>query len=299
MQVQKIMEVVSFVILHYKNFENTSACVDSILSMDHQERVRIVIVDNDGDEPQEKREALRKYYEGFANVDVLQMQQKTGFSAANNAGYAYARETQKASCIVVANNDIVFTGSDFLEQLGSIFRGNPCHVIGPDIVCRKTWEHQNPMDTRLRTREEADYTIRMNRLALRLYPLAYPFVRMQMNKAQKKQFHRKREQEAFYRSVQSNIVPYGACLIFTSDFVRQEEKAFDPETEFYYEEYILAYRCQKKNYRIVYDPSLRVMHEDGSETKAAFQNEKKRLRFLMEKTLEACKVYRRMLDKNV
>lgn len=281
-------------VLHYRDFRSTGACVDSILSLDHQERVRIVIVDNDGDLPPEKREELKKHYEEYENITVLQMQGKTGFSAANNAGYACAR-AQGAAYIAVLNNDITFTGTDFLEQLESICRGNPCHVLGPDIVLRSTWEHQNPMDTRLRTKEEADHTIRMNRLALRFFPLAFPLVRMQLRRAKKAEFHKKREQEAFYRSVQSGIVPFGACLIFTPDFVSLEEKAFDPETEFYYEEYILALRCQKKNYRIVYDPSLRVMHDGGSATRQSIRGERRRLRFLMEETMKACEVYRRYL----
>ena len=48
---------------------------------------------------------------------------------------------------------------------------NQCYVLGPDVIRQSTGEHQNPMDTRLRTKEEAEYTIKMNRLALRFYPV--------------------------------------------------------------------------------------------------------------------------------
>ena len=41
------MEYVSFVILHYKDYSVTDTCVRSILAMEQQERIRIVIVDND------------------------------------------------------------------------------------------------------------------------------------------------------------------------------------------------------------------------------------------------------------
>ena len=40
------MEYVSFVILHYKDYSVTDTCVRSILAMEQQERIRIVIVDN-------------------------------------------------------------------------------------------------------------------------------------------------------------------------------------------------------------------------------------------------------------
>ena len=41
------MDYISFVILHYKDIKVTDTCVQSILAMEQQERIRIVIVDND------------------------------------------------------------------------------------------------------------------------------------------------------------------------------------------------------------------------------------------------------------
>ena len=77
----------------------------------------------------------------------------------------------------------------------------------------------------------------------------------------------------------------------------KEEKAFDPETQFFYEEYILALRCQRKGYNIVYDPSMSVKHESGAATKKSYGTEKKRIRFMMEKTVGACEVYLEMLGE--
>ena len=49
---------VSFVILHYKEAEVTDSCVRSILKMDGQEQIRIIIVDNDIHEDLQKRKGL-------------------------------------------------------------------------------------------------------------------------------------------------------------------------------------------------------------------------------------------------
>ena len=100
-----------------------------------------------------------------------------------------------------------------------------------------------------------------------------------------------------YSQLQKNIVPFGACLIFTPLFVEKEEKAFEPETQFFYEEYILALRCQRKGYNIVYDPSMLVKHESGAATRKSYGTEKKRTRFMMEKTVGACEVYLEMLGE--
>lgn len=116
------------------------------------------------------------------------------------------------------------------------------------MIRQSTGEHQNPMDTRLRTKEEAEYTIKMNRLALRFYPVMYPVVYHMLQKAEKNKIENQKQHMTLYSQLQKNIVPFGACLIFTPSFVEKEEKAFEPETRFFYEEYILALRCQRKGY---------------------------------------------------
>ena len=98
----------------------------------------------------------------------------------------------------------------------------------------------------------------------------------------------------WYQERHEDIVPFGACLIFSKHFIQNEAKAFEPETQFYYEEYILTYRCQKKAYKIVYDPSVQVLHESGAATRITFGSMKKQMKFRMERTLEAAGVYRNM-----
>ena len=159
-------------------------------------------------------------------------------------------------------------------------------------------EHQNPMDIRERTEAEVKYTLRMNRLALKCYSVLYPVLYLQTRYSEKRNIELKKQNEVFYSTVQKDVVPFGACLIFTPRFVEREEKAFDPETQFYYEEYILAHRCKRKQYEIVYDPSMCVVHESGAVTKKDFESERKRMRFQMERIIEACKIYLEYLTKN-
>ena len=91
-----------------------------------------------------------------------------------------------------------------------------------------------------------------------------------------------RAAQIFYGDIQEDIIPCGACLIFTPDFVKSESLAFTPETQFFYEEYILAYRCRKKGFSILYEPSVKVIHDSAAATKATYKDRKKRLRFMME-----------------
>ena len=266
--------------------------------MEQQERIRIVVVDND---IQKKRKRIgrncSKNIRRNSRIKVLQIKENGGFSYANNQGYQYAREHFGKSYIVVLNNDIEFTQKDFISRLEQSYQNNQCYILGPDVIRQSTGEHQNPMDTRLRTKEEAEYTIKMNRLALRLLPHYVSCRLPYAAKAEKNKLVNQEKQLANYSQSQKDIVPFGACLIFTPLFVEKEEKAFEPETQFFYEEYILTLRCQQKGYNIVYDPSMSVKHESGAATKKSYGTEKKRIRFMMEKTAGACEVYLEMLGE--
>ena len=289
------METVSFVILHYGDRKITDSCIKSILKMEYPEKIRIIVVDNDISKKDEERKKCMIPYAGDPRITVLTIRENGGFSYANNQGYRYAREKQKAAYIVVLNNDIEFLQRDFLQKMTSAYEKHPCHILGPDIIRESTGEHQNPMDTRIRTRKEAAYTVRMNRMALLFFPLIYPALSKKLENEKKGKRIRNKQNTAFYKDIQEGIVPFGACLIFTPDFVKKEKLAFVPQTQFFYEEYILAYRCRKKGYHIVYDPSLMVFHESGAATKKKCQNEKKRIRFMLERTKEAAEIYLKML----
>ena len=62
------MDTVSFVILHYKDRAITDKCVQSILQLEDQERIRIVIVDNDIQKDKNSRKELADFYKGKRRV---------------------------------------------------------------------------------------------------------------------------------------------------------------------------------------------------------------------------------------
>ena len=288
----------AFIILHYGDRAVTDLCVQSILRMDDADRMESVIVDNDSRQPEEEREALALHFkrQGEAagkSITVIRCPAGTGFSHANNLGYAFAREQLGAGCMVICNNDIEFVQTDFAARLERSLRRMNCHVLGPNVIRRSNHEPQNPMDTRLRTNEEARYTIRMNRAALRVLPAAYPVLKTQMNLQEKRRLQEKRKNIDYYRQPHKHIVPFGACLIFTPLFVEKEEQAFEPETQFYYEEYILTKRCFSKGYETGYDPVLKVIHDSGSATGESLRSGMKKMRFLMENTAAACEIFLR------
>ena len=288
--------IISFVILHYKDIKSTDACVRSILNMHGQEHIRIIIVDNDIQESEEDRRKLTERYKKYSAVTVLPIRENGGFSYGNNCGYRFAREDQKASFIVMANNDIIFPQENFVDLIKDCYDTYSCDIIGPDIVQRESGKHQNPMAERVRTAKEAEYTMRMNRMAAKYFSILYPVLYWKIKKQESEDgFYTKKAPE-MYRQVQKNKVLYGACLIFTPSFVSAEEKAFWPETRFFYEEYILAKRCQDKGYETIYEPAVQVIHESGAATQLSSRTVRNRIRFQVERIAEASEVYLNYLN---
>lgn len=278
------MERIGFVILHYGDISVTDTCVRSILSLYQQEKVRIVVVDNDLSRQAAYRRALRAHYRGIENLSVLTNHSEGGFSEANNMGYACAREELGCDTICVLNNDIEIRQKDFIRRLESAWRKKPCHILSPDVIRQSNYAHQSPIDDQIPSAKRAERTIRLNDLSLKYFPLLYPLLYVWEKRAD--------SQVRPYVSIRrEGIVPFGAFLIYTPLFVSQEEKAFTPETQFFYEEYILTLRCQRAGYTIIYDPDLKVLHESSQATRRTFKDKRKRMRFMMEKTSAACRIY--------
>ena len=293
------MNTVAFVILHYANPEITDKCVRSILALDMQTAVRIVIVDNDVNKETPERNELKEHYRKFNNVFVIQNTGKGGFSEGNNIGYQYAVKHMKADFIVVANNDIDFNQKDFLYRLFKIYQKYPCHLIGPYIRNEITGEPQNPLSERLRTEKEAQFTIRMNRMARKWFDVLYPLLDVWERMTRQLAIKQKVQNKEYYHILQKQVVLHGACLIFTPLFIRNEEFAFVPETPFFYEEYLLALRCFQNNYQMIYAPMLKVIHEESSATKQSTRNKMGKMKFMLDHTEESCEIYLREYRKGV
>lgn len=100
------------------------------------------------------------------------------------------------------------------------------------MIRQSTGEHQNPMDTRLRTKEEAEYTIKMNHLALRFYPVMYPVVYHMLQKAEKNKMENQKQHMTLYSQLQKNIVPFGACLILLHYLSKKKKKPLNRKPQF-------------------------------------------------------------------
>ena len=298
------MSKICFAVLHYGNHDVTEKCVQSILKLRTKHQVRVLIIDNDSRKQEQERFEYRDIFKEQP-VEYLTIREQSGFSKANNRGYEYLREKYQPDFVVMTNNDISFIQEDFCERLVASYEQNQYDVLGPDIISEATGEHQNPIDETGRSKVQASYTIFMNRLSLAVFPLVYPLLKKKFcpdresvpNIDRDSLIRRMTEEHQKRSEIRKEVVPCGACLVFSTSFIQREDKAFSPETEFYYEEYILYERCRRQHAMIIYDSSMWVLHGDGVATKRKAGNEKNKMRFMLENTCKSAKKYRDYMTK--
>ena len=120
--------MISFVILHYKNMEDTIECIESINKLDQNNEISIVIVDNHSlSKNQEKQ--LRKY-----TPDLIINDENLGFAKANNIGCKYAIKKYKPDFLCVINNDIVINQSNFINEINKCYKETNFDFMGPKII---------------------------------------------------------------------------------------------------------------------------------------------------------------------
>lgn len=255
-----------FVILHYCAVETTMRSVDTILTCIHYDDYEIVIVDNAS--PDKSGELLKRKYCNAEKVHIIENPLNQGFARGNNAGYQFAKVKLEANFIICMNNDVMMLQEDFLQRVLNLYRTRKFYVLGPDIVTPQG-EHQNPH--RLKTFDLKDVNrIIRNRTIIVWYLRVKRFLKIEDKVQILEKWDERRgagEKKNIRTDVeQMDVVLHGSCLIFSPDYIENEDEAFYPETFMWMEEEILTFLCQKKHYKTVYSPQIKVLHHEGIST---------------------------------
>lgn len=296
--------MICYVILHYKNLNDTIKCLDSLKKTASQNS-KFIVVDNGSCDDSEKK--LKELYGSSSQFYLLILPQNVGFSKGNNEGYRFAKNKFNPDYIVVTNNDVVFYQQDFENKLEHIYKETHFDVLGPDIYVPRHGDHQSPMfrsaisisQLEKEIEEYKYYRNNPGKFNRRLKVHALKNMLCSKSKAINIIYSKLRGKDTLdYRKRYIDVGLQGACLIFSKYFINKEDKAFDPEPFLYEEEVFLFYRCQKKDYKMVYDPSIAIRHEEA----ASFSNLKKekidKLSFMLEHHVKAREMLREYLKIN-
>lgn len=283
--------IFSFVILHYKTADDTSACIESILSLnnDRQHEIHIIVVDNASNNG--SIELIEQTYQNVERMHILKNKENLGFAKGNNVGYTYAKERLSADFISILNNDIVIKSKDYITQIYQVFNNHGFHVLGPDIVSVVDGGHQNPMQFTNTDIDRVKKRILRHKILLFLSKVnVYDFLKYFMGN--------KETGEVSYtckRDMCDGCQLHGAFLVFSPMYIRNEKRAFYPETFLYCEEAILFHHCMSKGYKTLYYPNIVVEHKEDSATSFVCNTTKSKREFIFKNYIDSHQIFLKIL----
>lgn len=135
----KLMQTIHAVVVHHRGLEMLGECLESLLASIDVD-LQIVVVLNGCDEP------LPGIVEMSERVHVIESDEPTGFSAANNLGVAWADENLgPCSSYYFVNNDTV-SESEALGRLAAVFEGDSkAAAVGPQLLIQWAPAHLNSL----------------------------------------------------------------------------------------------------------------------------------------------------------
>ena len=262
-----------FVILHYKNIEDTIECIESIMKLNYNNK-SIIVVDNFSNNG--SGEKLNEIYTNNDSVKIVINNKNLGFAKGNNIGIKIAIKDE-ADFICLINNDTIIKQKDFIEKCIQVYKEKSFYICGPKIVSLIDEGNQNPFIV-------PNHFISSKRKALRLYVAGIvkyiTFMitkRMWWEKEKRKNLTNNLENKQL-DSFTDEFLLHGACMIFSPKYLKKYNKICD--LTFMYEEETIIYLIAKKlNLKMIYCPQIEIYHKEESATRKIYKSENQKLKF--------------------
>ena len=277
----------SYVILHYKNINETITCLNNLKSIVRKDS-KLIVVDNNTLNSSEEKLIIE-----YTN-DIIKLDRNYGFAKANNIGINYAKNKYKSKFYVVINNDVFITQDDFEKIILDDYEKYRFDMLGPKIFS-PTNESVNPFPA-LKTKENVIATIKYCKKLIFIYknPLLTFFLNnyMKLKKKIKKTADLTNADE-----IMKNVPLHGCCIIFSKEYVRKYSDPFFNDTFLFFEEEFLFQRIIKHKLISIYDNNLKVFHEEGASVKKINKTIRECKLFREEKKLESLLLLKEYMDK--
>lgn len=285
------------IILHYNNGFLTQKYVENLKSLNWEEiEHHVVVVDNCS--PDHSGLYLEKHFEKEADVIVIQNKENLGFAKGNNVGIQYAKKFFDPDLYIISNNDVFIDDILFPKKIKISYLQNNFDCLGPDIYCLRKSEHQNPfklkpIDQRTLKIKIVKDTIRYYEVLVIKYLGLYDLISKIKRKTQNKS-----EKQYQNQSCLENVVLHGSFFVLSKQYIAEYPDGLFPFTFLYMEEDILYYRCKWRNLKILYDPTISIIHFDGVASSDAVGNKCNKYLFELKHTIRSCKVFIKYLEEN-
>ena len=263
----------SFIILHYKNIEETIECLTKLQSL-FQDKCHMVIVDNNTLSKSEEK-LIQKF-----TKDILKLDKNYGFAKANNKGIAYARKKYKSKYYIVMNNDVYIDDANFLNIIEKDYKKYSFDMMGP-YISSPSKESVNPFPV-IKDIESLNKEISRCQKLIKIYsnPIMYFLLQVVLKI---KHAIRKPNISTNGDKILLKSPLHGCCIIFSDNYLKKYKYPFYNETFLFHEEEFLYQRVINDKLVSLYDPELKVFHKEGSSINKS--NKKERLsKLFREKT---------------
>lgn len=263
-----------FVVLNYNSYEETIACVDSILAI-AGDNYAVAIVDNAS--PNDSFDVLYKKFAAHEKISVLQSGRNGGYSSGNNVGIAHFRALG-IDDIIIATSDTVVLSKDILEQLAPLAADQSVGVVGPGVVNLNN-DAQNPMLATMSVR----YIINIH------FPAVAAIVRNAVYGYRRLAGTTPASGAPVVATAHADVYMIHGCFLYLTSYYLARCGKLDESLFMYGEEDLLAYNCQQAKLRTVYAPAISVLHKEakstpgGANTAFFHVNSKKSIAYLKRK----------------
>lgn len=256
--------MISFVILHYKNIDDTVECIKSIYKLDTDKKISIVIVCNsvlsDSD-----FDLLNSY-----SIDFVNLNENVGFARGNNAGCEFAIKKYNPDFLCVINNDTVIEQSDFIDKIYKCYDETSFDMMGPRIIT-DGGDSVNPFPV-YKSIHEIDEKIRYSNKLIKIY--GNVFLRFLLSLYLNiKHFFKKPSHLINGSKSQYGVALHGCALVFSRKYYEKYKFVFYPGTFLYHEEEFLYFRMKRDGLVSYYNSDLEIFHKEGSSLNLAFKNQ--------------------------
>lgn len=264
---------VGFVILHYQTIEDTTKCVESIVSYIKKEDYEIVIIDNGSTNGTGK--ILSDKFQSKERIHVIVENKNLGFAKGNNIGFKYCKEYLNCDFIVLLNNDTEIIQEDFVEKINREYQKSNFAVLGPQIILAD--KKINPIIGKMRSVNQIKNEIIKLHMRLVFNYLHIEWIIDFGQKLLKRNTQDKTLQDQANMRIE-NIVLHGCCLIFSRQYIDRFDGLND-STFLYHEEELLYERIRKNGLKIIYNPEVKIHHKEYGSTKYIGKTKNKIKRF--------------------
>lgn len=250
--------MVSFIILHYKNIDETLKCLECLQRSFSNKDISLIVVDNSSLSKNEKKQI--EYY----TKDVIELEENLGFAKANNIGCRYAIKKYHPDFLAVINNDVYIEQKEFIDIIEKDFKKYNFDLLGPWIDST-TGESCNPFPV-LDTTEKVIKVINKNKKLVSIYNNSFLYFFLNVY-IKIKHFIKKPNIPTNSNEFKENVALHGCAIIFSKKYYEKYEDIFYNETFLFHEEEFLYNRIINDDLKSIYDPKLKVFHKEGASIK--------------------------------